>query len=256
MVVAVPALAAIWWSRRRHDHRTRNERVMAGAAGVFLGIDVVVWQLAIDQIGAGLATLIVNSQAVIVPLVTWGLFREHPGRRALLAMPVVMAGLAMVTGLGTEGTYGDNPVLGVVLGVVAAAFYSGFLIVFRRSARSLAPAVGPLLDASVAAMLTIGAYGLASGGLDLTPSPATLGWLVLLGLGPQVVGWLAISHALPRLSAAVTSFAILLQPTLTLVWGRIIFGERAGAVQMAGVGVVLTGIAAVVTAGTRITSPR
>jgi drug/metabolite transporter (DMT)-like permease len=66
-----------------------------------------------------------------------------------------------------------------------------------------------------------------------------------LALGPQVVGWMALGYALPRLAATVTSFAILLQPTLTMVWGRALFDERAGAVQLIGVALVLAGIGAV-----------
>ena len=45
------------------------------------------------------------------------------------------------------------------------------------------------------------------------------GWLLLLAWA-RVLGWLAITYALPRLPAAETSTFILLQPVLTMVWGR------------------------------------
>ena len=195
MAYAVPPLFLIWLWGRRRDERTPAMRSQALLAGFFLACDVVVWSNAIDRIGAGLATLIVNSQVVLVPFVTWALFGERPARRAVLAMPVVMAGLAAITGLGSDDTFGERPGLGVVMGIGAAIFYTAFLVTFRRAGRARAPAAGPLLDATA--------------------------------------------------GAAITSFAVLLQPTLTLIWGRLIFDERAGSVQLAGVALVLGGIAAV-----------
>ena len=151
-------------------------------AGVFLAADVVVWQVAIDQIGAGLGTLIVNSQVVLVPLVTWALFGERPERRAFWAMPVVLAGLAAITGLGTADTFGERPVFGVAMGAAAAIFYPGFLVTFRRSGRSSSPAAGPLLDATTGAAAALAVYGFTAGAIDTTVSWPTHGWLALLAV--------------------------------------------------------------------------
>lgn len=245
MTYALPILGALWlWGRQRDDRRSA-ERWMAALAGVFLAADVVVWQLSIDQIGAGLGTLIVNSQVVLVPLVTWALFGERPERRAFLAMPVVLAGLTAITGLGSSDTFGDRPVFGVVMGAIAACFYTAFLVTYRRAGRSSAPAAGPLFDATAGAALALGLYGFGTDTIDLTISWPSHGWLAVLAIGSQVLGWLSIGYALPRLPATVTSFAVLLQPTLTMVWGRLIFSEQAGAIQLLGVGLVLAGIAAV-----------
>ena len=83
------------------------------------------WLTAVDLIGAGLATLVANTQVVIVPLVTWLALGEKPHPTALGAMPVVLVGLALTTGLGRSDTYGTTPVIGVGLAVLAAVFYSG-----------------------------------------------------------------------------------------------------------------------------------
>jgi drug/metabolite transporter (DMT)-like permease len=248
---ALVMLAPLGWWVRARDNRRLDERAMALAAGVLLGLDVIFWQKSIILIGTGLATLIANSQVVIVPLVTWALFRERPARAALVAMPVVMVGLAIITGLGRADTFGSRPVLGVGLATVAAALYSGFLVAFRRSNRSLAPTARPLFDATVGAACVVGFFGLVDGSLVLAPVWPGHGWLLLLALGPQVGGWIAISYALPRLPAAHTSFAILLQPVMTMVWGRLIFDEIPSLTQLSGVALVLAGIAAVTVQGSR-----
>ena len=69
---------------------------------------------------------------------------------------------------------------------------------------------------------------------------------MLLALVSQVVGWLAIAYALPRLPAAHTSFAILLQPVLTLIWGYLILHQDGYSQnQVIGIFLVLAAITSV-----------
>jgi drug/metabolite transporter (DMT)-like permease len=242
---ALLALELLVRLNRSEVVRTARERWMAVASGVLLAIDVWLWQTAIGHIGTGLATLIANSQVVIVPLVTWALLAERPSTRAFVTMPVVMGGLVLITGLGGDDAFGSNPVLGVALAVIAAFFYSAFLMLYRRANTSLAPVTGVLRDVVIGSTVAGLATGLLSRDLDFVPAWPSHGWLLLLALGAQVGGWMLIGYALPRLPAAHTSFAILLQPSLTLVWGAIIFTERPSLIQWSGVVIVLGGIAAV-----------
>ncbi len=242
---AIPVLAVVWSRSRSLDARTGRQRLGAFAAGLFLAADMTSWLTAVDLIGAGLATLVANTQVVIVPLVTWLALGERPHPIALGSMPVVLTGLALTTGLGRSDAYGEAPVAGVGLAVLAAVFYSGYLIGFRRASRFLVPPAGPLLDATIGATVGSAIIGTVMGRLDLGWVWPGHGWLLASALSSQVVGWLAIAYALPRLPAAHTSFAILLQPTLTILWGGLIFSERASVVQWAGVVLVVASIAAV-----------
>lgn len=246
MAYALPVLAVLVGFRPADTRRPRRDRLMAVAAGLFLALDLYTWHTAIVWIGAGLATLIVNSQVLIVPVVTWMLFGERPARVVLLATIPALAGLAVITGLGTADTFGEHPVLAVVYALAAAVFYTGFLVAFRRSNRSLAPTAGPLLDATLGAAAVSLVLALLAGE-DLAFAWPAHGWLMALAVGSQAVGWLLIAYALPRLDAARTSFVIMLQPTLTLVWGRLFFAETPSPLQLVGVAVVWGTIAWVVT---------
>ena len=53
------------------------------------------------------------------------------------------------------------------------------------------------------------AAGAALGEVDLVPSWPAHGWLALLALTSQVLGWMLISVSLPRLPAALTSVLLL-----------------------------------------------
>ena len=120
---------------------------------------------------------------------------------------------------------------GVIFGIATAIFYSTFLIVFRYCNRELAPVSSVQFDATAGAAIGLLILGIlplskvAVEPVDFQPTWPGHGWLLLLALLSQVGGWLAVAYALPRLPAAHTSFAILLQPVLTLIWGFLILNE-------------------------------
>lgn len=246
---AVPFLAALWLATRARDARRARARALAVASGLFLAVDLILWHASIGAIGAGIATLLANTQVIFVALAAWAIHRERPSTTALAAFPLVFAGVALLSGLGAPGAYGDRPGLGVALGVAAGVFYAGYLMSLRASNRIMVPPNGPLLDATAGALLGTALGSLLVPGLDLAPHWPAHGWLLMLALTVQVAGWLLIAYTLPRLPALETSFMILLQPVGTLLWGALLFTERVSPVQGAGVVLVLAGITAVAVRG-------
>lgn len=242
---ALPFLFFLWWRTRSRDRRSGRARGLAVASGLLLGGDFISWHLSIEQIGTGLATLLANTQVVVVAVLAWLIFGERPTRAVVAAIPVMLLGVALVSGLGQEGSFGSDPLLGTVYGLASGVFYAGFLLAYRRSNRVQAPAAGSLLDATAGAMLAALAAAPLLGSFDIVPSWPSHGWLVLLAVGSQVVGWLAIGYALPRLPAAETSTFILVQPVLTMAWGALLFSERPSAIQLVGAALVLAGVGAV-----------
>ena len=252
MLYALPALALLAYLVRKSDTRSSRTRWTAFGAGLILAPDMLAYHSSMIFIGIGIATLIGNSQVIIVTLASWKLFGEKPNQAILISLPVVIIGLALISGIADTDPYGEDPVKGVVFGTMAAFFYSSFLILFRYSNRDLAPSSSVQLDATAGAALGLLVLGLlplssmAIEPMELQPTWPGHGWLIVLAILCQVAGWLAIAHALPRLPAAHTSFAILLQPVLTLVWGYVILHQEGHSQnQVIGIFLVLAAIIAV-----------
>ena len=239
---ALPVLVVLWWLGRRQDDRSGRRRMLALAAGFALGLDVIAWHTAIEHIGAGLATLIANSQVIFVSITAWIFLKERPATKVLAAIPVILFGVALVSGIGQEDAFGSNPLLGAALAILAAVFYSGFILGYRQANTQQAPSAGPLMEATLGLVLITPIVGLIGSGVDYTPAWPAHGWLLALALSSQVVGWMLIGYALPRLPAAETATIILLQPALTLIWGAVILGERPSMLQLIGAGIVLGGV--------------
>ena len=148
----------------------------------------------------------------------------------------------MISGVLESGGYGRDPVLGTIFGLSTTLAYSAFILVLRQVNRDLRRPAGPLLDATAAAAVVSAVAGAIIGDVDLVPSWPSHGWLALLALTSQVVGWLLISVSLPRLPAALTSVLLLVQPVGAIVLAVIILGEDPSALQLAGTSVILAGI--------------
>ena len=255
MAYAIPFLLLIIWFRKAKDPRTTNTRLIAIIAGFAFSLDFLAYHSTVDWIGTGIGTLIGNSQVIIVTLMSWWLFGERPNLSILISLPIVMIGLVLISGVLDDDPYGEYPVRGVVAGVFTAIFYSAFLIIYRFANRELAPAVNLQFDSTVGCaigLLILSFLPLQSiyvEPIDFEPKFPTHGWLLALAFLSQVTGWLAIAYSLPRLPAAYTSFAILLQPTFTIIWGIILLSESPSMQQAIGMFLILGSIIAVNTSG-------
>jgi drug/metabolite transporter (DMT)-like permease len=239
---ALPLLIVVRLLSRASDGRTRRERAIAVASGLILAVDLAIWHESIALIGAGLGTVIANVQVVFVALAVWPLYAERPTRRTITIIVAVLAGVALTSGFARHDAYGSSPVAGALLGVLAGACYAAFLLVFREAHRTAAPRAGPLLDSTVGMAMGAVACAIVDPGFTIVPIWPAHGWLALLALVSQVVGWLLIGTALPRLSAVETSIMLLGQPVFAVIWGVLFFAERLSALQWFGTAVVLGGV--------------
>jgi drug/metabolite transporter (DMT)-like permease len=205
----------------------------------------VFWHYAIGDVGAGLSTVLGNLQVVVVPFLAWLILGERIQPRLLTALPLVCSGVILISGVLETGAYGENPGRGVVFGVLTGLTYAGFILVLRQAGSDLRRPAGPLFDTTLVATVVAAIAGLAIGDVDLVPSWPAHGWLVVLALTSQVLGWLLITVSLPRLPAALTSVTLTIQPVCSVLLGVILLGEDPSALQLAGVACILAGLVSI-----------
>ena len=252
---ALPVLGAItYFENKRLGPLPTRARTLSWIAGLFFALDLIFWHHAIDAVGAGLATVLGNLQVLIVGFIAWGLLKEKPPLALFFAVPVVLGGVVLISGVIGGGAYGNDPILGVVLGVATSVAYAGFILTLRQGSGELARIAGPLFHATLVAGLGAAAYGAVSNTIHWAPAWPSHGWLVTLALSAQVAGWLLIARSLPRLPAAVTSVTLLLQPVGAMTLAAIILGEDPSIAQIAGAVAILAGVV-IATSGHRGRAP-
>ncbi|HSP65749.1 MAG TPA: DMT family transporter [Candidatus Deferrimicrobium sp.] len=240
--LALPFLVPLAFrEQRRLGRRTGRARATAVLAGMFFAVDLVLWTHAINEVGAGIATVLGNLQVVFVAAAAWVLFSERPTPRFALALPVVFAGVVLVSGLAGRPSFGGHPVEGIVFGVGTSLAYAAFLLILR-GATDTPHVAGPLLDATASATVGSLILGGIFGTLDLAPPLRALGWLLLLAVTSQTVGWMFITSSLPRLPRAISSLMLLLQPVAALGLAALVLAERPTWLQLAGAVLICGGV--------------
>lgn len=239
------ALPLLYLLVRREDAlygaRPIRARRWAWLAGIFFAGDLLLYHHAILLMGAGLATVLVNVQVVIVLFAAWAIWHERPSASQALAVPIALTGIVLISGVLDADAYGRDPALGSVLAILTAVCYAGYLLLLRKG-RDRQRATGPIFDATLTCGLAGLAAGVIVGDLEAMPSLPMHGWLIALALSAQVAGQVLIAVALPRLPAVATSIILLIQPVLATIFGMAILAEAPSTPQLVGVVLVIGGV--------------
>lgn len=209
------------------------------AAGVFFAGDLGFWHWSIRFTSVANATLLVNFMPIFVTLGSWLFFNQRVGVKFILSMLVALAGTVLIVGvsfrLSLQHLTGDG------LGLVAAVFYAGYILVVKVLRRDFStPTV--MAWSSLVACLVLLPVTVAMGE-KLTPVDIW-GWLVLLGLAlvSHIGGQGLIAFALAHLPASFSSVTLLVQPVMAAVFAWLILAEGLEPLQVAGGVLVLAGI--------------
>jgi len=244
MAIGGVLLAGLVVLRRRSWGRTVGPLLLAALAGVLFSGDLVFWHRSIAFVGPGLATILVNLQVFVLAAFGIILLRERASPRLLIAIPLAVVGLFLIFGLDWE-LLGREYHWGVAFGLLAAVAYASYLLALRGAGRRAGDGVEAV--ATVATLSLVSAVVLAGlvrleGETFAIPSLSTFGVLLAYAVLIQVVAWVLISGALPRVPASRAGLLLLLQPTLAFVWDILLFARPTSAVELSGAALTLGAI--------------
>lgn len=236
-------LAGLALARREGLWRSRQSTAWAALAGVLFALDLTFWHQSILLVGPGLATILANFQVFFLALTGALFLKEKVGIRLAIACGLAMVGLYLLVGL-HQGMPARDYGWGVVLGLLTAVCYTGYILSLRRlMSLTIRPsALGVMAVVSLVTALIMGGEALALG--ESLAVPALRDWLALgaYGIAGQVLGWVLISQGLPGVPASRAGLILLMQPTLAFIWDIIIFNRPTDAVAVTGAALALAGI--------------
>ncbi len=225
-------------------------RWRAIAVGVIIAVQSYCLYSAVARIPVALALLAFNTFPMMYALLSWAADSERPARRALIAMPVALCGLALA--LDVFGASGDiagrwaEIGAGVGFSLAAAVSFAAALFLTSRWLKEVDGRLRTLLTMSTVAVLLLAAGALA-GDLALPANPG--GWL---GLGLLVLfygtAFTALFVLLPRLDALNNSAALNFEPIAVLFLAWPILGQSVAPRQIVGAIIVVGAVIALGTA--------
>lgn len=208
---------------------------MAALAGLLFACDLLTWHEAIVLVGPGIATILANFQVLLLALYGVVFLKERLTLAQKLAMPLALVGLALLLGL-HERSLPRHIVVGVGLCLLAAVFYTGYILTIRKSQSTMAKMdpVTNMFWVSLSACVVVGVFCTAAGVSFAIPDAHTVLILALLGIVCQSLGWLLLSIGLPYLPPFRGGLILLAQPALAFLWDYLFYGTVVGFINIFG----------------------
>ena len=221
-------------------------RWRAVAVGALIAVQSYCIYSAVARIPVALALLAFNTFPIMFSLISWAAGSERPARRALIAMPVALCGLALA--LDVFGRSGDiarrwaEIGAGVGFALGAAVSFATALFLTSRWLKDVDGRLRTLLTTSTVTVLLLVA-GAVAGDLALPTNAG--GWL---GLGLLMcfygTAFTALFVLLPRLDALNNSAALNFEPIAVLFLAWPILGQSVAPLQFVGALIVVGAVVA------------
>ena len=216
------------------------------AYGLLLAVFNILWTHSVAINGASVATLLVYSSAGFAGLLGWWFLKEELSPVKILTIALCLAGCAMVSGFsGAERLTGINP-LGILIGILSGLGYGIYSLMGRSACqRGLNPWTTLLYTFGFASLFLL-LFNLMT--MDFLPwgeakiadflwlGGAIEGWacLVVLAVGPSLVGFGLYNISLGRLPSSTVNLIATAEPAFTALLAFLLLGETLGPLQLAG----------------------
>ena len=246
VVIAFVLLATGEW--REFRRVTVREAAIAGAAGVMLALHFWSWNASVKLTSVAASVVLVNTQPVVVALLSVAWLRERPTGRQWIGIAIGMVGALIVAYpdlVRAHGAEAAHPMamLGDLLALAGAVTAAMYFVAGRRLRASLSlwPYVAMVYGVCFLVLIVLSLLT----GAQLTPQPGReIAIFAALALGPMLLGHTGLNWALKHSPAYVVNLTLLGEPIGATLIAALLPGIREvpGASTFIGGAVVLAGI--------------
>jgi len=263
-----------YWEIKKKGKLNKNGILLAILAGIFLGIDMTAWNYAIFFVGAGISSVLLNLQIIVMPMLAMSFDKFKPKKSFWVLVPIMIFGIILTGGIfdaaPSEGptTIWDRPiaVVGTLLGTLSGLCYGIYLYTSRKSG-TLNPGVyiQPLMWVFLAQLLpqaftmiflspdgwNVTQGVLVDGKLPMNPevlsgdliTAANWWWMIALAVVGHALAWVFVQIGSVNLDPTIVAGLLLLSPITTVLVSPYTSGESITMLQGIGIVIVLAAVA-------------
>ena len=207
--------------------------------GLGYAVQAACYFAALTRINASLVGQILYVYPALVVVLGLALRRESASRRKFAALGCSITGLALL--LGYAGSNGPMAPSGVVLAFCSALTYALYITAANGLPEDFDVYLLSALVCSSAAV-SVAAFGLSTGSLQLPTHPSGWLWLAPMALVSSVISIGCFLAGLRLVGASTAAILSCLEPVVTAGSAIMVFGDRFNAGQVVGAAIVLAAV--------------
>jgi len=227
---------------RRPSWPTRRQVLPILVSGVlWFGVYNLALNEAERQVDAGTASMLVNIAPLMVAILGGLFLHEGFPPRLLIGCAIAFAGVALISFATTDSSPGPGAVAGILLCFVCAAAYS-ISVTIQKPVLATVPALTVTWLACVTGTIVCLPFLPDLLASTSTADPASLAWLVYLGLFPTSIAFTLWAFALGRSTAGRLGSLTYLVPAVAIVIGWLLLAEVPAPLSFVGGAVAVGGV--------------
>jgi drug/metabolite transporter (DMT)-like permease len=218
--------------------------------GLILALFNQLWTLSVTLSGAAVATVLVYVSGAFTAILGWWLLKETLGWKKITAVLLCLLGALFVSGATNPAAWAANT-LGIIVGILSGLLYAFYSLMGKTATqRGINPWTTLFFSFLFASFFMLLTNLLP---LDFIPGTASSladmlwlgtqwdGWLLLLllAIGPTLLGFGLYNVSLSLLPSSTTNLIVTIEPVFTAILAFFMLGERLTALEMAGSGLIL-----------------
>lgn len=229
----------LFQSRRELLSLSKQEWLLSLLSGLFLSMHFFTWVSSLKYTSVASSVVLVTTNPIFVGLGSYLILKEKLHLLLIAGIGLSVTGGVLI-GYG-DFRVGSDVLLGDLLALTGAVMASGYFLIGRRVRQKLALLPYIFIVYGMAALILLG-LSLATGQTFFSYSKDTYLWLVLLALGPQLIGHTSVNWALKYVSASMVAVAILGEPVGSTILAYLILKEGLTPLKLVGGLLILLGI--------------
>lgn len=221
--------------------------------GLILALFNQLWTLSVTLSGAAVATVLVYCSGAFTAILGWWLLKETLGWQKITAVVLCLLGALLVSGATSPEAWATNT-LGIIIGILSGLLYAFYSLMGRAATqRGINPWTTlfySFLFASVFMLLTnLLPVDFIPGAAKTPAEIFALGtqwdgwlWLLLLAIGPTLLGFGLYNVSLSLLPSSTTNLIVTIEPVFTAILAYFLLNERLTALELFGGGLILAAL--------------
>jgi drug/metabolite transporter (DMT)-like permease len=252
IVAATLIIVLLFWQPKLL-HVSRKMLLFLILYGFFQAIFNTFWTLSVAMNGAAISTVLVYSSAAFTALLGWWILKENLSWSKILAVIFSITGCVLVAGALDPSVWKAN-LMGFIVGLISGLSYAIYSLMGRSaSQQGLKPWTTVLYTFGIAAVFLLFFNflpwkilpGMVQQPADLLlPGVGWQGWgiLLLLAIGPTLIGFILYNTSLVYLPSSVANLIATLEPAFTAVTAYFFLGEQLTIEEVVGSLLIMAGV--------------